>query len=329
MRALLVMVTLTMFFLAVSQLRAEQILGLIPFFFMGVICNAIAGAIQFSIADQVVIDDLLSYRISAGFFANINHFSSLLFITIPFLVYFGVVRGRTKLALLGLGGVLLMLLAAGSRAGVAMGFLILLASLIFLLSRSRATVGVVVTLFAGISIYGMGAWTKFESEFSNSDALRFEFVRTTWQGIKENWLLGVGYGNFEQAYQIYEKPEQIFRYFVNHAHNEYVQLVFEGGILSALLIGFYLILLHVQLWRSRADGLRKVAYLAVLFLLLHSLVDYPLRTFALVFPFVFFNAILFYLGSFSTKPMRDPVGEIDVDDEKLFHTAEIADVRDI
>lgn len=308
LRSFLVLTALVMFLLAVSSLRADQIQGLLPFFFVGVACNLLAGAIQFSVSDRVVIDDLLSYRITAGFFANINHFSSLLFVSVPFLVYYGVIRGRLKIALIGIVSILLMLLAAGSRAGVAIGLMTLIASVVMLSSRTRMGVGLLVAFFAAISIYGMGAWTRFEAEQSTLGDLRFEFIQTTWEGIKHNWLLGIGYGNFETAYQIYERPDRIFTYFVNHAHNEYVQLVFEGGILAAVLIAAYIVLLHVRLWHVRDDGIRKMAYLAIVFLLLHSLVDYPLRTFALTIPFVFFNAILFYQGSLASRPQKRDAG---------------------
>jgi hypothetical protein len=96
-----------------------------------------------------------------------------------------------------------------------------------------------------------------------------------------------------------------------------VQLVFEGGVFAALLIVVYLSIIHLQLWRYRQDSLRKVAYLAILFLLLHSLVDYPLRTFALLLPFAYFNAILLYPGSFFRKQLHGRVVEIEVDNDGI------------
>lgn len=324
LRSFLVLLSLVMFFLAVSRLRPDQVLGLLPFFFVGAACNLLAGAIQFSISDRVVIDDLLSYRITAGFFANINHFSALLFVTLPFLVYYGVIMGRIKVVFVAIVAILLVLLAAGSRAGVAIGIMILFGSAVMLSSRTRMGVGLLVVLFAGISVYGMGLWTRFDAEQSTAGDLRFEFIQTTWEGIKQNWLLGVGYGNFEQAYQIYERPDRIFTYFVNHAHNEYVQLMFEGGIIAVVLIVAYIVLLHAQLWQARDDGVRKMAYLAVIFLLVHSLVDYPLRTFALLMPFALFNAIFFYTGSFARRLSRERAVEVELDGEKVLVPVESA-----
>lgn len=313
LRSLLVVLALALFFLAASRLRSDQIVGLAPFFLIGVLCNILAGAIQFSTSDNVVIDGLLSYQITAGFFANVNHFSSLLFVTIPLLVYYGVIRGNLKVAAFGLLAIMLMLLAAGSRAGVIIGLGIMVASVVLLSSRSRIGIWALTAIFAGLSIYSMGAWTKFDAGSGGSNALRRTFIENTLEGVKDNWITGIGYGNFEKAYPIYEKPEQIFQYFVNHAHNEYVQLVFEGGVLAAVLIAAYLVCLNVQFWRVRTDGLRKVAYLSILFLLLHSLVDYPLRTFALLMPFAYFNAILFHTGSFARAKTSRRVADVDVE----------------
>jgi O-antigen ligase len=317
MEAMIFMIAVLGFFLAVLRLQPEKVVELIPFFLLGVVCNIIAGAIQFSISEEVAIEGLLSYKITAGLFANINHFSTLLFITIPFLVYFGIIKGALKIGLAGLVAILIMLLAAGSRAGVAIGLMITVLSLFFLSARSRLGSSLVVLLFGALSFYGMQVWTRFEARELDREFGRLEFARTTLAGIWDNWLLGVGYGTFERAYQIYERPEMIFRVYVNHAHNDYLEIIFEGGIIAAFLIAVYLILVHVQVWRHRGDALRKVAYLSMLFILLHSLVDYPMRTIGLALTFAFLNAILFHSGSFVRTISRDRAVEVDVDGERL------------
>ncbi|TJW57691.1 MAG: O-antigen ligase domain-containing protein, partial [Mesorhizobium sp.] len=68
--------------------------ALLPFFFMGVICNGLAGAIQYSLSDDIAIEGLLPFTINAGLFANENHFAALLFVSIPFVVYYGLFQGH-------------------------------------------------------------------------------------------------------------------------------------------------------------------------------------------------------------------------------------------
>jgi hypothetical protein len=110
-----------LFALAVSKLRGEQVRGLLPFFFIGVACNMLAGAMQFSMTQDTSLQSWLPYTISAGLFANVNHFSTLLFSSIPLIVYYGLFVGRGVLMSLAIPAILLILLAAGSRAGVLIG----------------------------------------------------------------------------------------------------------------------------------------------------------------------------------------------------------------
>jgi len=284
------------FFLGVSRLRPEQVYGLLPFFFMGVVCNALAGAIQYSLARNISIDGLLPFTISAGLFANVNHFSALLFITIPFIVFYGLFRGHVFAGIAGLVALLLLLLAAGSRAGVLIGLAITLLSVFFLASRSRTGAIAMLTLFLAMSAYSIGAWSKIDAAALDPEFGRGEFAQTTIAGIKDNWLFGIGFGNFQNGYQIYEREEMIFGEYVNHAHNEYLEIIFEGGVIAAIGIISYLIILAVNVLGGGKNTFQKAALLSIVFLLVHSFVDYPLRTMALALTFAYLNAIVFHTG---------------------------------
>ncbi|MER9301477.1 O-antigen ligase family protein [Mesorhizobium sp. M0496] len=284
------------FFLSVVRLRPDQVYGLLPFFFMGVICNGLAAAIQYSLSDTVAIKGLLPFTVNAGLFANQNHFSALLFVSIPFAVYYGLFRGNLLSGSLGLITLLLLLLATGSRAGILIGLAITIVSVVFLSARSRLGGYGILAVFIGLSLYTMGAWTKIDAEVVDPTFGRAEFARTTIAGIEENWTTGVGFGSFQKVYQIYEKGEMIFKPYVNHAHNDYLELTLEGGAPVVLLIVVYLTLLFASSVGIRRYPLQKAAFLSVSFLLVHSLVDYPLRTAALAMIFAYMNGIIFHKG---------------------------------
>lgn len=321
---LLYLVASSAFFLSVMRLRIEQVYGLLPFFFMGVICNGLAGAIQYSLSSDIAIKGLLPFTINAGLFANQNHFSALLFVSIPFVVYYGLFRGHLVSGALGLVTLLLLLLAAGSRAGVLIGLAITVISIVFLSARSRISGFGILALFMGLSIYTIGAWTKIDAEVIDPAFGRSEFARTTIEGIKENWVTGVGFGNFQKAYQIYEKEGMIFSAYVNHAHNDYLEITFEGGILAVALMAIYFIVLLVSYVGIRRNPFQKAAFLSVSFLLIHSLVDYPLRTAALAMTFAYMNAIIFHRGFAERSSQKSQVIEIDHNGDKLFVPIEAA-----
>ncbi|RWM18217.1 MAG: O-antigen ligase domain-containing protein [Mesorhizobium sp.] len=315
---LLYLAALAAFFLSVLRLRTEQVQGLLPFFLMGVICNGLAGAIQYSLSDDIVIEGLLPFTITAGLFANQNHFAALLFVSIPFVVYYGLFRGHLVSGSLGLVTLLLLLLAAGSRAGVLIGLAITVLSIVFLSARSKVRGLSVLAIFIALSVYTIGAWTKIDADAIDPAFGRREFARTTVEGIQDNLATGVGFGNFQKAYQIYEKEEMIFKKYVNHAHNDYLEMAFEGGIPAIILMVLYFVTLGIALYRIRSDPLQKAAFLSVFFLLIHSLVDYPLRTEALAMTFAYMNAIIFHKGFSDRLAQKNKLIEVDHNGDKLF-----------
>ena len=61
---------------------------------------------------------------------------------------------------------------------------------------------------------------------------RLDIWRATMPMIRDFWLTGVGAGAYERAMIVYQ-PAPHETYF-NHAHNEYLQLLSEGGLLLAI-----------------------------------------------------------------------------------------------
>ena len=123
-----------------------------------------------------------------------------------------------------------------------------------------------------------------------ADEKRITFFATTWAAIKDHWLTGTGLGTFVQVYPIYENPSDIFQKFVNHAHNDYLELILELGILVLLPIILFYTRVLKSLITNPVDG---VLSLSLLIVLVHSIVDYPLRTYTVAVLFAFATAIIF------------------------------------
>jgi O-antigen ligase len=101
--------------------------------------------------------------------------------------------------------------------------------------------------------------------------------------LRQYWPWGSGFGTFVPVFKANENLDLMGDYYLNHAHNELLELLIEGGLPMAILLAVGLIVMSVRLWRlATARGLPEpvlaLAGLAVLLLaMLHSLVDYPLR----------------------------------------------------
>ena len=107
-----------------------------------------------------------------------------------------------------------------------------------------------------------------------------------WPSIKEmvgiHWIVGSGFGSFEQVYKIIEPTGLLMPRYVNQAHNDWVQFIIEGGAIAGVL------LLATLFWLARAvTKLAKVRskwasafFWFSIFAIIGgaSLIDYPLRT---------------------------------------------------
>jgi hypothetical protein len=115
LEALLYVAVLVVLLLALLRLPGPQLHALLPFLLAGIACNALAGFVQYSASSAVRTDGLLPFTITAGFFANRNHFVSLLCVSLPFLLYLATFRGMRPWSVASMVLLLLVLLATGSR----------------------------------------------------------------------------------------------------------------------------------------------------------------------------------------------------------------------
>ncbi|MCR5858290.1 hypothetical protein [Mesorhizobium sp. J428] len=185
----------------------DELAGLIPFFMIGIICNLIAALLQYSFSANATLSDILGYRTMIGMFANVNHFSTLVFASIPIFVYSGVFLRRRIFSVVCLSLIFLILLAAGSRAGILIGMGALFVSIASLLWRGRMSSGITLALIIMLAIYGYGALSKLGEEGIGLDAIRGDIAHTTLEAVRDNYLFGVGFGTFDLSTQSMRKPK--------------------------------------------------------------------------------------------------------------------------
>lgn len=88
------------------------------------------------------------------------------------------------------------------------------------------------------SLSGLNQPTETSSAFYQSRGFIWE---DTIRMIRSNWLIGVGLGAFQTAYPIYSRQDRY--YLVGQSHNDYLQLVADGGLPLASIAILFLILL--------------------------------------------------------------------------------------
>lgn len=291
-------------YVAIIRLKAFRQSWLAVALLSGTIVGIMLGAVQRSGAGQN--SNWYPYSetnlgSAVGFFANANHMAILLVIGLPFVAALaaevrgrGVQRSSALLAILGMIALLLIagIILNGSFAGFSLLVPVLAASLLIILppaSRLRKFA----MLLSALSLIGAVALMattspgsgKIGREAATAVQSRETILETTSRAIADYMPFGSGLGSFLRVYRLYEDPAKVTNEYVIHAHDDYAELTLELGIPGIVLILLFLAWwFHAALdvWRNGNGGaFARAATIASAAILIHSIVDFPLRTAAI------------------------------------------------
>ncbi len=240
-----------------------------------------------------------------GFFANRNHLATLFLMTLPFIAALAARDARSerknKAARrpLYIGAFLFLTFGTalnGSSAGLALLVPCIGASaLIYLRAIGRQPSAIVVAsgaavLAAGLIFAAVGPYHgRFLDKAINggNSSTRGTSIALTTHAARDFLPLGSGVGTFQHIYTRYENLGTLTNDYVNHAHDDWVEITLETGLMGvALLAGLvaWLLIEGRSLWAgtARTGSLARAALTALGLLMLHSLVDYPARTAAIL-----------------------------------------------
>ncbi|MGB5084696.1 MAG: O-antigen ligase family protein [Methylocystis silviterrae] len=212
---------------------------------------------------------------------------------------------------------------ARSRGGLALTIVALLGALALAQRNLWGTKGV---SFRGQLIAAIVLVFVFSTQFAlyrimerfEADPLadgRIAIARNTIEAAITIMPFGAGLGTFVPVYAMFDKPRDLMAgAYANRAHNDFLELWLETGVVGPILLGvfaFWLIRRSVEVWRRAQSGglgidqsLIRAATLIITLLLAHSLVDYPLRTGAMMAVFAVACALL--IDRPPSSPARQP-----------------------
>jgi O-antigen ligase len=274
---------------------------------------------------------------AVGFFANRNHFAALLYVLALLAAAWAIdasfrrqgIRGRNRydasavIAVLASFITLIVLISAQamarSRAGIGLTALAVFGafamayldrrSLGLNSYRAHGSLPTKVLLAASLlSILFSVQFTLYRvlERFAAFDPLedsRTSFAITTSEAAKAYMPVGAGVGAFVPVYAMYEKLQDVLvNGYVNHAHDDVLELWLETGLGGLILMGVFSVWLAVRsarIWRRQSFGaldidqsLARAATLIIGLLFAHSFVEYPLRTDAMMAMLAFACALL-------------------------------------
>lgn len=257
----------------------------------------IVGAVQFLTAGRIFDFYHVAHHGSfLGFFANRNHTS--LFFAIVLSCSFAIIFSRKldkKMLLFCITCLVFVATVVALGASSRAGYLLLLISIgANLISRfgmgarplrnGLISIGLL-ACFAAIANQASSVVQKSFARFEFlGDGDRLEKWYYTLVAAFDYFPFGSGMGTFVPVYAKFEQLDMVMPPYVNHAHNDYLELFLETGIIGIIVLGLFALGL-AKLWFDRGAAVSKSSRellfplkVVLALVLLHSVVDYPLRT---------------------------------------------------
>ena len=249
---------------------------------------------------------------AVGLFANRNHQATLLALVLPMLALWGLHSQPTQIlrkfiAFGGMAVLLPLILITGSRVGLITAAAGLVAMLTFLRNWSvsagdsdgagllakkktrivgwMAVVAIPTGLVAATILLGRAeAWDRLRLIFETEE-LRFKAFPAMTELASKYWPVGTGFGAFEKVFQANEPDALLSPVFLNHAHNDWLELLITGGLPAvALLVTAVCVSLLSALRRRtgvrqdpRSKSYRQLGLIIIGLFGIVSISDYPLR----------------------------------------------------
>ena len=133
---------------------------------------------------------------------------------------------------------------------------------------------------AAISAIGNNRLHDAAERFSRFDDPRLYIWPDGLTVTKRFWPVGGGTGTFDDAFQIDESLETLQPSRAGRAHNDYLEITYESGVIGVLLVASWLAWFIAGAVRRFRDGTLRhaiVAPIVVCLIALQSTMDYPLR----------------------------------------------------
>lgn len=279
-------------------------------------CSAVLGIVQIigENCGPAYFYKVTNCDAAVGLFSNANHQAFFLVSLVPSLAGIaGLERDKKNLSILKssiIFGVvflfILIIIVIGSRTGfVLMVFAIVISTLLF--NRSAKIVCflqnrkwrifkyslIIIVPALALTLMALADQFSYFNGVLKSDGeidIRFDVWRTILKMIPDYIFLGSGFGSFVEVYQIYEPLDQLRSSYMNHAHNDILEFVLDGGIMGVILLacGVYAwIKASLKIFlkqkeprvpvEAKAMLLSRCGSIIILIMGLASFSDYPLR----------------------------------------------------
>jgi len=230
-------------------------------------------------------------------------------------------QGSNVYLLLGFASVLIVtsiVISLSRGAMISICLAMILFVILLILRSKRKKNGIVLVLFLVLVVLSI-SWFGWDDVFQRFGKLttergtiheaRFVFWKDSVNIIKDFPVTGTGFGTFANIYpryRTYTSPLSVL-----HAHNDYLELLIEGGLIGFALVTWFLLVVlmkTLRVYRQRRERFSLYLYLGCLTgissLLFHSLTDFNMHIGANGLYYFFMIGLL--VSAANTKFRGDP-----------------------
>ncbi len=270
-----------------------------------------------------------------GPIVNRNHFAAWIVLALPITAGYVVAHVRTHWVgrrtridmladtrafwLFAAGGLMIAALFISQSRSGAIG---LAAALLFGLVRGwrRSGTGGRIALIAYVVVLAAAAtfWSspdalvqRFDHALSGTFGGRPDIWREAWQVVRQFWQVGVGLGALTVVMAVYQTAPHLVLF--NHAHNQYLQLLAEGGVLvaapAAIAIASFFALAVSRAGRDQSAiaAVREGALAGIVGFAVQCVWEVPLLTPGVLFLLATAAALAIHRAPRTTRPPAEAV----------------------
>lgn len=235
-----------------------------------------------------------------GPFQSRNNFASFVLLFLPICAHHGLGQSGSGRWAWFAGAALMFgaAIASGSRAGAGLAILALTVLFVQTPAGGAAKRRVAMLAMTAVTVSAVLGWESLAHKLSDSDPLRYrrDMMLSAASMAAVRPVTGFGLRSFPTAYPAFARFDS--GHFVNHAHNDWLEIAAEAGIAGCLLLGGGMLLFL-------AGRPAHPAALGVALVSLHALVDYPFQRFGLA---VWIVAVI--AAAWSSRPAAYPTQKI-------------------
>lgn len=294
-------------------LTTDQLRKMVYVVALIILVSGVAGLLQSigGTGNSFYLYQVTSPDSAVGLFANRNHQAMLLAIAFPVVAAAASVSKGSREAVrpklwmaIGIGVMILpFLLVTGSRAGLILGGVGMASALLVYrdpaehLQKRRQILSLyyrwmalgLVAFAAVLTTVLVGRASSVQRLFLNSGShdLRFRVWEPIADAIGTYFPVGSGIGTFVEVYKVVEPNETLSPQYLNHAHNDWLEIALTGGLPALAILAWGLWVLGRGVYsaflsgRSGSDLAKAVTArlgaFIICILMLGSIYDYPLR----------------------------------------------------